>query len=357
VNENASVAAGTPLHALRSLLRQALTTAVFCCVIAAALALAAPREWDVQLVYSLSIGLVCLLSVHLGWWLLDRGRDGLWSSHPRQAVALLCAGTAIGFTSGTAIGDAYAGRSTWALLRFAPGRFTSIALVTLFASIVIAYFYYSRGKAQALQGQIAAAQRDAAEARLKLLETQLAPHMLFNTLANLRALITLDPPRAVTMLDRLNSYLRVTLSGSRALSHPLSAEFGRLGDYLELMSVRMGSRLRYTLDLPEGLREVPVPPLLLQPLVENSIHHGLEPQVQGGEITVRARREGPLLILEVRDTGIGIAPDAVPAEGGGFGLTQVKERIATAHGDAGTLQLTRSREGGTSATIRFPTPP
>ena len=81
----------------------------------------------------------------------------------------------------------------------------------------------------------------------------------------------LDPPRAVAMLDRLNSYLRVTLSGSRALAHPLGAEFDRLADYLELMSVRMGERLRYSLELPAELREVPVPPLLLQPLVENSI--------------------------------------------------------------------------------------
>jgi sensor histidine kinase YesM len=84
------------------------------------------------------------------------------------------------------------------------------------------------------------------------------------------------------MLDRLNSYLRVTLSGSRALSHPLSAEFDRLGDYLELMSVRMGERLRYDAGIAGRPARVPVPPLLLQPLVENSIRHGLEPKVEGG---------------------------------------------------------------------------
>ena len=92
------------------------------------------------------------------------------------------------------------------------------------------------------------------------------------------------------MLDRLIAYLRATLAASRATTHPLQAEFDRLRDYLELMAVRMGPRLRYTLDLPPELATQPVPTLLLQPLVENGIRHGLEPKVDGGSITVRARR-------------------------------------------------------------------
>jgi LytS/YehU family sensor histidine kinase len=179
--------------------------------------------------------------------------------------------------------------------------------------------------------------------------------MLFNTLANLRVLITVDPPRAVAMLDRLNSYLRMTLSGSRALSHPLSAEFERLGDYLELMSVRMGDRLHYRLDLPQDLRDAPVPPLLLQPLVENSIRHGLEPKVEGGEIVVRARRQAGLLVVEVSDTGVGLDA-APPSEGSGFGLEQVRERLATVYGAQGRMSLSPSPAGGTCATLSFPTP-
>ena len=183
--------------------------------------------------------------------------------------------------------------------------------------------------------------------------------MLFNTLANLRVLITLDPPRAVQMLDHLNRYLRVTLSGSRAVAHPLSAEFDRLRDYLELMSIRMGPRLRYTLELPDDLRDVPVPPLLLQPLVENSIRHGLEPQVEGGEIVVRARREskasaGKLQIaIEVRDTGVGLGA-APPSEGSGFGLAQVHERLATVYGARGGLEMAAAADGGTRAVVTFP---
>lgn len=188
--------------------------------------------------------------------------------------------------------------------------------------------------------------------------------MLFNTLANLRVLITLDPPRAVAMLDRLNGYLRATLAGSRATQHPLAQEFARLADYLELMAVRMGDRLRFTLDLPDDLRDVPVPPLLLQPLVENAIRHGLEPKVEGGEIRVSARREsaadGPRLVLEVADTGVGLALDAGSAvpppqeDGGGFGVQQVRERLYTLYGERGTMELIAAPAGGTRATVTFP---
>jgi sensor histidine kinase YesM len=149
----------------------------------------------------------------------------------------------------------------------------------------------------------------------------------------------------------------MTLSGSRALAHPLSAEFDRLGDYLELMSVRMGERLRYTLELPDDLRDVPVPPLLLQPLVENSIRHGLEPKVEGGRIAVRAHRDADRLVIEVSDTGVGLGA-APPSEGSGFGLEQVRERLATVYGDHGRMHLAPASssqpEGGTRATLSFP---
>ena len=232
--------------------------------------------------------------------------------------------------------------------------------ITVVAGTVASYYFHARGRAAALAARISAAERDATEAKLKLLETQLEPHMLFNTLANLRALIASDPPRAVAMLDHLNSYLRVTLTGSRALAHPLSAEFDRLGDYLELMSVRMGDRLQYTLDLPDELRDVPVPPLMLQPLVENSIRHGLEPKVDGGEITVRAWRDDAAsssqeqrLRIEIRDTGVGIDAN-LPPQSGGFGLTQVRERLHTVYGSRGTLALGDVPGGGTCATVRIP---
>jgi len=122
------------------------------------------------------------------------------------------------------------------------------------------------------------------------------------------------------------------------------------------MSVRMGERLRYTLELPEDLRDTPVPPLLLQPLVENSIRHGLEPKVEGGRIAVRARQLDGQLIIEVSDTGIGLDA-AAPSEGSGFGLEQVRERLATVYGDQGRMSLAAEPSGGTRTTLSFPLPP
>ncbi|XRC95885.1 ATP-binding protein [Ottowia sp. VDI28] len=182
--------------------------------------------------------------------------------------------------------------------------------------------------------------------------------MLFNTLANLRALIGIDPAAAQQMVDRINDYLRATLSASRATAHPLAAEFDRLRDYLELMAIRMGSRLKYSLELPDELRAEPIPTLLLQPLVENAIKHGLEPKVARGTVTVRALEgEENRLVLEVIDTGVGYAPSASnPTQpgGNGFGLAQVRERVATAYGGRGTVSV--QSEPGTGTTVRISLP-
>lgn len=342
------------------MLRHGLITAAFCCFIASALAISGNGSWESQMVYSLSIGMICWLFIDLGRLLLSGHKEVLWP-HGFWGYGLIALGVIVGFLGGNAIGDAWVGAPPLEFRNLAARKMTSTIVITLVATIGMSFFFFSLGKSKHMQRQIELAQRNATEARLKLLETQLEPHMLFNTLANLRVLITVDPPRAVAMLDRLNSYLRMTLSGSRALAHPLSAEFDRLGDYLELMSVRMGERLRYTLDLPEDLRETPVPPLLLQPLLENSIRHGLEPKVEGGEITVRARRDAQgQLVIEVSDTGVG--PDAAeqqqqqPSEGGGFGLEQVRERLATVYGEQGRLSLSAAPTGGTCVTLNLPLP-
>lgn len=343
-------------ESVRDVLRHGLNTALFCCVIAVALGASGRGGWTSQFVYSLSIGMISWLIIDIGRLMLSTDPDRPWPAGAR-GILLVAAGTVGGFLGGNAIGDAWTGAPLLEFRSFAPHKLASTLIITALACVAICYYYYTRGKSKYLEGAIALAQRDAADARLKLLETQLEPHMLFNTLANLRVLITTDPVRAVAMLDRLNSYLRVTLSGSRALQHPLAAEFDRLADYLGLMSVRMGDRLRYTLDLPDELRDVPVPPLMLQPLVENSIRHGLEPQVEGGEIRVQARRNGAQLHIEVRDTGVGINAAAMPSEAGGFGVAQVRERLATVYGAEGTLTMTNPATGGICVTLTLPLAP
>jgi len=340
---------------VRGMLRHGLITVVFCCFIAAALAITQHGDWGAQMVYSLSIGLISWLFIDVGRLLISGHREVLWPPGP-WGYLLVAGGVAVGFLGGNAIGDAWTHQPLLDFGNFTERKLATTIVITLTATVCMCFFFYSLGRSKYMRSQLDLAQRNATEARLKLLETQLEPHMLFNTLANLRVLITADPPRAVAMLDRLNNYLRMTLSGSRALAHPLAAEFERLADYLELMSVRMGERLRYTLDLPDELRGTPVPPLLLQPLVENSIRHGLEPKVEGGAIDVRARQLDGRLIIEVSDTGVGLDA-AQTSEGSGFGLEQVRERLATVYGDQGRMSLAAGPSGGTLATLSFPLQP
>jgi len=330
-----------PAAGSRHIVRHGLLVVAFCCAIAAIQVGYGRGPWHAQAVYSLSIGLCSWLLIEAGRFWLTRRSPIPWPAGWR-GWALVAAGGTIGFQIGSAIGDAY-GRAIGLAQQTAPppGVPGSAVLTTVLACVAISLFFYMQGKARYLEGRIAEAQRDAAEARLRLLQTQLEPHMMFNTLANLRMLIAVDPARAQAMLDHFIAYLRATLGASRTTAHPLADEFELLRDYLELMAVRMGARLAYTLDLPEPLRAVPVPPLLLQPLVENAIRHGLEPQVEGGRIAVAARTLAGTpgqLELTVLDTGAGLGRH--PAQAGSrFGLAQVRERLATLQGPAAVLEL------------------
>ncbi|MGE0315782.1 MAG: sensor histidine kinase [Lautropia sp.] len=297
-----------------------------------------------------------------------------------RVLLYMTACSLVGFAVGSRIGDAWAGHSTWATAEHSLMRVLGIAIVSVLASALFVMYFYLRGKSESLQ-------RHASEARLKLLETQLEPHMLFNTLANLRALIATDPPAAIRMLDRLNDYLRATLRASRAdpagHEHTLADEFARLTDYLELMAVRMGPRLRYAFEASDDLLRHRIAPLLLQPLVENAIRHGLEPSVDGGAILVRAVREGSdRLLIEVSDTGVGMAQGAVRESGqetgqeagragarrgtgeaaaredgaanGGFGIAQVRERIDSLTDGRGACEIVSREGGGTCVRLHLP---
>ncbi|AVS85566.1 sensor histidine kinase [Paracidovorax avenae] len=346
----------------RQFLLHGLIVAGVCTAIAAIQAAYGRGPWHAQLVYSMSIGMVSWLMVEVGRLWLTRDDTIPWPLGWRGWMLVAVSGT-IGFHAGSAIGDAYCRALQLPSHAPPPGDPGSAVLTTVLACVAVSLFFYAQGKSRYLEGRIAQAQRDTAEARLKLLQTQLEPHMMFNTLANLRALIGADPPQAQAMLDHFIAYLRATLGASRAAAHPLADEFALLRDYLELMAVRMGPRLSYALDLPESLEAVSVPPLLLQPLVENAIRHGLEPQVEGGRIEVTARLApgpSPRLELSVLDTGAGLRPGraghgASPGSGSRFGLAQVRERLATLEGPRATLDLVPGDGGrGARACIFLP---
>ncbi len=206
--------------------------------------------------------------------------------------------------------------------------------------IGISLFFYHQGKSAFMLAEIEAKSRQATEAQLKLLQSQLDPHMLFNTLANLRALIGQEPDRAIQMLDQLGDFLRATLSASRAQEHSLAAEFDRLRDYLDLMHIRLGDRLRYTMDLPPQLAQIQVPTLILQSLVENAVLHGIEPKVGGGQVWISAAQQSEQLVLTVADDGAGFAAKTgADQSSSGFGIAQVRERLRSRYGPLATINI------------------
>ncbi|RZA34008.1 MAG: hypothetical protein EOP92_17945 [Lysobacteraceae bacterium] len=181
--------------------------------------------------------------------------------------------------------------------------------------------------------------------------------MLFNTLANLQGLIALDPERANTMLDQLIQYLRATLGASRSESTVLADEFAAMEAYLGLMGVRMGERLRYHLVLPPELRRVKLPPMLLQPLVENAIVHGLEPKIEGGEVRISAQVRDGLLAIEVADTGLGPGSGADCADtgaGAGVGIGTTRERLRVLYGGRASVTLVPAAPQGTLVCLTLP---
>lgn len=311
------------------------------------------QRFDVSLVYSFSIS-SCI------WLLTDVIRFGfkgwLQSQAPHYwppalpATVMLLAGIPLGYGLGTLVGDAYSGQSTWALLHLNPNRFVGLLVSSASISAAFVAFFYQRGKVQSLRNQ-------ATEAQLMLLQSQLEPHMLFNTLANLRALIGSNPGQAAKMLDHLVAYLRATLQASRTVDgkvhHTLEDEFARLQDYLALMAIRMGPRLNYSLDLPENLRTQAIAPLLLQPLVENAIRHGLEPQVKGGYVNVKATEIQGLLCITVQDNGVG-CDTLMLSKAQGFGLAQLHQRMNTLHGRAGEIKCLSTPGQGTLVKLKWP---
>ncbi len=366
----------TALAVWRHRWRQRLPTTLMlmvavCSAITLILSLLSDGWWGWKLLYSGCISMCCLAindgGAALHAWLHDRLRAlrGLpasgtawhngWAGVWPAAVACVLLGPPLG----QALADRITGFESPPLFDLTSRGTQVTLLVSLLATLVFVAVISSRERLATARAQAEAAERAAAEHQLKLLQSQLEPHMLFNTLANLRVLIGLDAAAAQQMLDRLIAFLRATLEASRASAHPLSTEFARVADYLALMAVRMGPRLEVALLLPPELATQPVPPLLLQPLVENAIRHGLEPHVAGGRVTVSARADGDTLVLEVHDTGVGLAAAAAAGTPGTrFGLAQVRERLATLHGERASLTVAPAAGGpGTLATLRLPLQP
>lgn len=188
-------------------------------------------------------------------------------------------------------------------------------------------------------------------AKLSLLHAQVEPHFLYNTLASAQYLTRTDPARADEMLGHLIQYLRHSLPRTEDALSTLGQELERAQAYLEILRIRMGPRLAVQIDVPDALRHTPLPPMMLQTLVENAIKHGLEPRSGGGMVWILARREGSAIAVTVADDGEGFG--AQPG-GTGIGLKNVRERLRLVYGAQASLAVVANFPNGVAATITVP---
>ena len=248
----------------------------------------------------------------------------------------------------------YGGIGRWL---FTAPQFVSSFITALIISTVISLIWQRRTKE--LAGQIAlaeergrseAAERAAAQANLRALQAQIEPHFLFNTLANVTSLIHTQPDIAKKMLEEFIGYLRASLSLSREAETTLAKEFELMQGYLSVFKVRMGPRLDFAVDLPDEVKHTALPPMLIQPLVENAIKHGVEPNIDGGNIKLAARRVGDNIEIEVVDDGLGFGNTT----SNGIGLSNVRERLEKIYGARASLVIQDNQPRGTRITILIP---
>jgi LytS/YehU family sensor histidine kinase len=238
-----------------------------------------------------------------------------------------------------------------------PAAIASIVVTSLVISTVMSVIFFWRERSAVAEAAVARGEerrerieRESVSANLRALQAQIEPHFLFNTLANVSSLIDADKVEAKRMLESFIRFLRSSLAATRAETTTLGAEAELIASYLDVLEVRMGKRLRYTIDVPPGLRGFALPPMLLQPVVENAIRHGLEPKVDGGEVTMRAAGEDASVVVEVTDTGVGFAPTTR----GGVGLSNLRERLRLLYGERASLEISEGPGGGTRVRVKLP---
>ncbi len=327
---------------MKKMLAYLISTLIFNTAIAGVLAMLMPNgSFWINFIYSQCIGLSVLV---INATVVNLLQDSI----KRWAVLsiTLPGSVALGMTLAFAITGAgsWSDRYVWPITMVLGLFFGLIGSVALLLA--------ERITAEVKQRQLikSESEKREVEAHLKMLQAQIEPHFLFNTLANVSSLIDSDPAIAKRLLERLNDWLRVALARARSDNATLGDELDMLENYLQILKIRFGERLRWHIDVPEEARLFSFPPMLLQPLVENAVRHGIEPKIGGGKIGIRVSMEKAIMQIEVSDTGVGL----VGEDGNGAGLSNVRTRLAALFGEAGRLTLQEPPEGGVIAIMELP---
>jgi sensor histidine kinase YesM len=308
------------------------------------------KSFIINLIMSQSFGVSIYSIIHFLFWVFKPGKMA-------SVVFIVMIGIAGGTLIGLQIGSFVLWR-IFSIVLWQQGRglLQTIILVITFGSVA-SYFFYSKARLRISQEVIQqerikrlSSEKEALEANLRLLQAQIEPHFLFNTLSNVLSLIDTDPTDGKSMLLDLIHYLRTSLSRTFPDTITLDQEMDMIKAYLNIQKIRMGERLQFTIELSEAARQHPFPPMLLQPLVENAVKHGLEPKMEGGEIMIKAAEENDLIRIEVTDTGNGFSS----FHNTGVGIGNVRERIKLLYGEKGHFIIEENKPNGVRAIIEVP---
>lgn len=326
-------------------------TALFCVAIGVLLWLLGLKPLQHGLIVSLSIG----LSINTSFVLFEQQAER-WLPPYLAPIPLQIAGLGFGLILGAWLtyGD------PWFFFR----RSQLTLVLGLFFGVVGYLLLGTRARLAESKAQLALAQqqqadqqRQLADNRLKLLQAQIEPHFLFNTLSNVSSLIHTDPDAAEATVANLSMLLRQSLKRTREQHTTLAEELQFLEAYLNIQKIRLGARLQVTCAVPAELLTLKLAPLLLQPLVENAVIHGIEPKPQGGSVGITASMQADAVLLAVTDTGVGIGSGdqrGASDRHNGTALRNIRERLQALYGDRAQLRLLEPATGGVRAELLIP---
>ncbi|WP_225874879.1 sensor histidine kinase [Vibrio atypicus] len=327
-------------------IRSFVVTTLFCVVIAFVTQSIWPSEFAEHLLISVGYGYSAVITSHLIAWLAPQVSSYLLTG------ASLAGAMLFGTMNAHFLLNKYDDFASLEQLK------PVIILGFIFSCTCFVFFYAHEQKLIA-QKEAEIAKRKQSEhekamiqSQLRQLQSQIEPHFLFNTLANVSVLIEQDPAQARLMLEKLTDLLRGTLKSSRQEQSTLQSELDLVDAYLAIQKVRLGQRLDYKID-NSLLSDINLPPLVLQPLVENAIQHGIEPKAEGGCVEIVTQEAGDSLVIEVTDSGVGIHGSSNHA-GHGVGLENTQQRLKALFGDEASLALLEVATGGVKAKVSIP---
>lgn len=308
------------------------------------------KGFAVNLIFAQCIGLSICASVLVGHLFLK-------NATPLRHLFMILITVTLGAVFGSVLGVFMVGIPMATVFEGRPALLFQLLCIGIFFGAIITYFFFSQEKISQTQSQMQEerikrldTEKKVLETHLKLLQAQIEPHFLFNSLSTVASLVDTDQEKARNMLTNLIQYLRVSLSKTRAEHTTIGQEMEMARAYLDIYKIRMGDRLQYRFQVEDGLKEQTLPPMLVQPLVENAVKHGLEPSVAGGVVTLTVGKDDAKIRVTVTDTGKGLDQNS----GAGFGLANIRDRLHSLYGKEGTLILEENSPNGLKATIEIP---